>query len=93
MAVPINKEVNIEFDINQFSRPHSVDYFNDKDYLLTILPPLQGVHTFTNANIDDLNQFEEDFTPEIDMEEDGGEKTATNKFEGDTTLTAKDDVS
>lgn len=40
-----------------------------------------------------MNQLEEEFTPEIDMDEDGTQKTATNKFGEDTTLTAKEDVS
>ena len=46
--------MNIEFDIPKFARPNSVDYFNDKEYLKTILPALSGVHTFTNANFTDI---------------------------------------
>ena len=39
-----------------------------------------------------MNQLEEEFTPEIDMDEDGTQKTATNKF-GEDTSTAKEEVS
>lgn len=54
VSVPINKEVNIEFELSSFSRGNSVDYFNDKEYLKTILPSLEAVHTFTNSNVGDL---------------------------------------
>ena len=93
VTVQINKEVNIEFDLSNFSKPNSVDYFNDKEYLKKILPPLQGVHTFTNSTYEDIEQFEEEFNPDID-DEDEFDNSKTNTNKQDTTLTAsKDDLS
>lgn len=40
VTVKINDEVNIEFDLSNFAKPNSVDYFNDKEYLKRILPAL-----------------------------------------------------